>query len=217
MVPGSYSLATTVSFLEAMLNAVGYQPLVDVEVGTRESLRERFRKSVRLLNRFRAEQAFDQDSWSISTILTPGYAAGVLRHDQQRRLCEGYSRLAGMCCATGALSVYEVQAGTYGDRSGLPRFYDSQVAFDDLAVSTPVYAKAPPTLFDVAMRVAVEGITSVYAAVMDLWSCRHDDVPSATSKKQPGRRRALDRFFLALMRFAFGFFGSHKVDARNNP
>jgi len=23
--------------------------------------------------------------------------------------------------------------------------------------------------------------------------------------------------FLALMRFVFGFFGSHKVDARNNP
>jgi len=33
----------------------------------------------------------------------------------------------------------------------------------------------------------------------------------------PLHRRATERLFVALMRFVLGFFGSHKVDARNNP
>jgi hypothetical protein len=40
---------------------------------------------------------------------------------------------------------------------------------------------------------------------------------SNAETRQLKRRPSFDRLLQALMRFVAGFFGSHKVDARNNP
>lgn len=95
-------------------------------------------------------------------------------------------------------------------------------AIDGLA---PVGCESPPflggvqsTKLDVALRIGRDGPVSFFESVLAYWARRHEVAPKTSSPdKRPRRRRAVDRLFLALMRFVFGFFGSHKVDARNTP
>ena len=84
--------------------------------------------------------------------------------------------------------------------------------------TAPLLASTRVTQLDAALRIGLAGPWSFFQAVMDSWLRRHDVVAKPSNAyKRPRRRHAIDRLFLALMRFVFGFFGSHKVDARNNP
>lgn len=211
---GSYSLATTVSFLERMLEVVGKGCVVAVTDTSRESLRARFRKAVRLLNRFKAEHESEQMDWSL--LVASHHSASSLRVYQ----------------ASLPISVRQVaQPGNVFTRKSQPASEELRFCgraelcsslsiaehLDDLPAPAPFFAKTVATL-DLAIRMGHDGLTGVYVAVIDLWSRRHDIRRSdAAKQQQPRHRRFVDRLYLALMRFVFGFFGSHKVDARNNP
>jgi len=56
-------------------------------------------------------------------------------------------------------------------------------------------------------------------AAMTRWSRRHDASRSSgrTYRKSRAQGGNVFRRLIALLRFVAGFFGSHKVDARNNP
>jgi hypothetical protein len=96
----------------------------------------------------------------------------------------------------------------------LPGGYD----IDKVASSGAVRPFLGDTRLDVALRLDREGPESFFKTAMAYWARRHDVVVKPGSPdKRPRRRLAIDPLFQALMRFVFGFFGSNKVDARNNP
>lgn len=207
----SDSLSTTVSYLETVLEVMGHGRVVVVDPEeTRESLRERFRKVVRLLKRFRAEHGSEQGSLSPPVAsLALGWVPlniGVRVAVQANNVFTRQSQPSSAELLSRAWAEFYASSSAYTDR------------LDDPPTPAPFLAKARVGTLDVAIQVGIHGMTAVYAAVMDLWSRRHDFLTSDSAiKQQPRRRRALDRLFLALMRFVVGFFGSHKVDARNNP
>lgn len=193
------SLAATISSLEEVLVVVG-QGYVATAVTdeSRESLRERFRRVLRVLQRFQADAAAMQDALSRLPV----------SHRSARQ----------------PDNVFTQKAQPSGDelvRRTLAEFCSSSSLYAEghhlLPASGPFFSKAPATL-DVAIQMSRDGMTAVVVALMDVWSRRHDILKSDAAPEQaPRRRRSLDRLYLALMRFDFGFFGSHKVDARNTP
>lgn len=221
MTSGTYSLATTVSFLEAVVQAVDHEAAADTSTETRTSLRERFRRAVRLLKRFKATQDLRREGSSIAATSMLGWLepSNCFSERSERGFFgDILSRQHHNYFASSPPAFPETQSSACADICFPPGFCASQSELDNRVALRPIFGEAPPTIFDAAMGVAVDGFMRVYAAVMDLWSRRHDVVSSsASNKRRPHRSRALDRLFLALMRFAFGFFGTHKVDARNNP
>ncbi|EHR69532.1 hypothetical protein BurJ1DRAFT_0650 [Burkholderiales bacterium JOSHI_001] len=197
-----------------MLDVAGHGRGTAASDDTRESLRVRFRKVTRLLRRWKAEVDEKQADWSVSEFAGLSYLDGVklllvnaarqpLALDnvftQRPQPATFEALLGGWTCLTPPLTNH-----------GTSRL-DAQPA------PVPFFAKAVAVL-DVAIRVGHYGLTAVHAAVMDLWSRRHVIPKSDVAQtRQPRQRRAIDRLCLALMRFVVGFFGSHKVDARNNP
>ena len=218
MASGNYSLATTVSFLEAVLRAVGHEPVVVASEETRESLRERLRSAVRLIKRFRVYGDLRLQGSSVASAPLLGWLGPGNCSSDQSSFCDIPSVQPYNCFTPNPPVSPETDFRSLADVYIAPGFYSPPSEIYERVSLTPFGARAPSTIFDVAMRVAVDGITCVLAAVMDIWSLRHHVVSSPSSdKRKSRRRRSLDRLFLALMRFAFGFFGSHKVDARNNP
>jgi hypothetical protein len=198
---GSYSLSTAVSHLETVLEVMGQGRVGVASDETRASLRERFRKLLRLFKRFKAShhQASPLPDWGPAN-----FGAGPA--SQPGNIFTRKAHPAGG----------ELLTGTWADSYSPARLYTGRL--DDLPAPAPVFAKAQVAKLAVAIQVGIDGMTAVCAAVMDLWTRRHDILKSDAAIKPPQHgRHALERLFLALMRFALGFFGSHKVDARNNP
>ena len=82
---------------------------------------------------------------------------------------------------------------------------------------SPFVADTQVTQLNSALRIAFGGLTTFFRSVVDSWSRSLEVDRPGSNPSRPLRRLADDRLYLALMRFVFGFFGSHKVDARNNP
>lgn len=218
MSANKYSLASIVSYLETVLRAVGQELPADVSMETRESLRERFRKASRLLARINAKQALAHDECAPSASSRFAWLGIGHRVSEHTGIDDVAGRQPHNCFAPSTTAARGAHANPWADFSFTPSNSTHQAELHRRPALPTSFAKAHPMLFDVAMRVAVDGFTCVYAAVMSLWSERHDvgNQPAA-GKRQHHRRSALDRLSLALMRVALGFFGSHKVDARNNP
>jgi hypothetical protein len=204
--------------METMLHVAGHGQGATASEDTRESLRVRFRNATRQLRRWKSEVDSKQADLQLSVVALSNR--------------EGMSYLSGLelILANGARQ-----------RSALDDFFaerrqaaNHEAFFRDLTGSSPFLtdrgtdrlaslpARAPFTKalepLDVAISVGHHGLTAVYATVMDLWSRRHVIPRSDASKtQQPRQRRSIGRLCLALMRFVVGFFGSRKVDARNNP
>lgn len=213
MTPNAWSLSVTVSYLETLLEVVGEGRDAVARGESRESLRERFRKVLRQLKRFKAENEAEHAAWSLlvashqSTAILPDWKPAIGRRPA--------AHPENVFTRNAPTSSDDLLASTWSELYSSSSPYTGRLG--DLPAPVPFFSKAVATL-DVAIRVGRDGVTAVYAAVMALWSRRHDILKSdAAAKQQPRRRRSLDRLHLALMRFVFGFFGSHKVDARNNP
>lgn len=212
---GSYSLATTVAYLETVLEAMGQGRVAASPDASRESLRERFRKAVRLLKRFKAEHAAEHEAWSFLVASHQHLASPLPNWEPLTDGARPAPEPGNVFTRKAQPSRDDLLSGTWAEFCSASGLYAGRL--DDLPTPVPFFAKTVAAL-DVAIRVGRDGVTAVYAAVMDLWSRRHDILKSdGAAKRQPRRRRSLDRLYLALMRFVFGFFGSHKVDARNNP
>lgn len=213
MTSNTYSLANTVSFLEAMLDAMGERHAVVASEECRESLRERFRRVVRLLKRLRAKHDLEQEAWSL--LVASHHSASALPDWDPLTIGEHLPpQPENVFTRKSQPSNDEQLTGPWARFYSLSRLYAGRL--NDLPAPVPFLAKV--ARLDVAIQVGRAGVTAFYVAVMDLWSRRHDILKSdAAIQQQPRRRRSIDRLFLALMRFVVGFFGSHKVDARNIP
>jgi hypothetical protein len=212
---GSYSLSTAVSHLETVLEVMGQGRVGVASDETRASLRERFRKLLRLFKRFKAEHDFEQQTWLM--LVASHHQASPLPDWGPANFGAGPASQPGNIFTRKAHPAGgELLTGTWADSYSPARLYTGRL--DDLPAPAPVFAKAQVAKLAVAIQVGIDGMTAVCAAVMDLWTRRHDILKSDAAIKPPQHgRHALERLFLALMRFALGFFGSHKVDARNNP
>lgn len=191
MTTNTYPLGTMVSFLESMLTAFGHaQP--SAGESTRSALRKRLRELTRLSERLLKRE--------------PSDAPPLFTSDIEN----------GANCNSSLLLQ-----GSYATSTRLVRVPVDVCDIDEVIVgweTPPFLGDVRTTRLDVALRIDRDGRASFFESVMAYWARRHDVADKASSSdKRPRRRRALDRLFLALMRFVFGFFGSHKVDARNNP
>jgi len=208
----SYTLEATVSFLETTLSPWSEPPAVEKEPWTREELRQRYRKLMRIFRRLHAEHG-QCDTFS-SRLAEPA----PVDH-----FWSGLTPSSGQQDAGSPSKIFLVQ-GSFALETRidpmLSDVYGSPFDVDVVAMlrPAPFLANTQITRLNTALWLGREGVVSVFEAAMDFWSRRHDIVAKpANPDKRARRRRAIDRLFLALMRFAFGFFGSHKVDARNNP
>jgi hypothetical protein len=69
-----------------------------------------------------------------------------------------------------------------------------------------------------ALTVGLEGVERLLQRMEESWDRRHDAGSSPQYRiRSPKRRSAIDRLRMALLRFVGGFFGTHKLDERNNP
>jgi hypothetical protein len=207
-----YTLEATVSFLETTLSAWGEPSSVEKEPWTREELRKRYRKLLRIFRRLNAEQG-QYDTFSSR----PAEPAPV------DYFWPGLTPSSGHHGAASPSDIFFVQGSIALETRIDPMLSDVNGSPFDVDVvamlrPAPFLANTQISRLNTALWLGREGVVSVFEAAMDFWSRRHDIVAKpANPDKRPRRRRAIDRLFLALMRFAFGFFGSHKVDARNNP
>lgn len=189
----TYSLDAMVSFLEAALSAAGHaQPAA--ATSSRGALKKRFRE---LKQRY--EQLLQQGLWSAGAVPSPIVATTSDDIRDAPFFMQG---------------SYSYSTRVVGPRAG---GYDVDKVVDSWA-TPPFLGSTRATQLDVALRIDRDGAESFFESVMANWA-RRDEVTAKTASpdKRPRRRRALDRLLLALMRFVRGFFGSHKVDARNNP
>jgi hypothetical protein len=191
----TYSLNTMASYLESILDAMGYAQLA-APASTREARRKRFRKLNRIFKGLVAREV------CFGAAPIPSASDAVFG-------AEGFVISQPLCLpGSYAMSTRVSQP---------PGGYD----IDKVAASRatpPFLGDTRFTRLDVALRLDREGPESFFETVMAYWARRHDVVVKPGSPdKRPRRRLAIDRLFQALMRFAFGFFGSNKVDARNNP
>jgi hypothetical protein len=217
------TLAVVVPVLETVvLYFAGHGRQAEAPDDTRESLRVRLRKATQLLRRWQAEVDGDQAEWPLSVVTGPNQGP------------MSYLDGAKLILANGARQSSALD-NIFTPRSRPAQAVKPKSFFDDMTGSSvllmdhstgrqgglparaPFATKAAAAL-DVAIQVGQHGLTAAYTAVMDLWFSRHD-VPKSDAAKtqQPRQRRAIERLCLALMRFVVGFFGSHKIDARNNP
>ena len=213
------SLAVVVPVLETMLDVAGHGQGAAASDDTRESLRVRFRKVTRLLRRWKAEVDGKHAAWSVSE-LAASNQDGLSYLDGLKLLLANAARqplaLDNVYTQRPQPATFEALLGGWTCLSP-PLTNHGTGRLDALPAPAPFFAKAVAVL-DVAIRVGHHGLTAVHAAVMDLWSRRHVIPKSDVAQtQQPRQRRAIDRLCLALMRFVVGFFGSRKVDARNNP
>ena len=194
MAANTYSLDATVSFLESVLGVVGHAPPAE-PASTREALRKRFRKLKRLYEKL------ERDVWPGAAPMPSAPDAVVVADfyvSSQPLFVQGsYAMSTRVSLLSGGNEVDEVASGW---------------------ATPPFLGGNALTQLDVALRFTREGPESFFDTVMAYWARRHDVVVKPGSPdKRPERRFAITRLFQALMRFVFGFFGNHKVDARNNP
>jgi hypothetical protein len=184
----TYSLETMVSFLEAALSSAGHaQPAA--ATSSRGALKKRFREL-----RLRYERLL-MPSWDAGLPVVPA---------PEDRISSGVFLQGSYACSTCVV-------GLPADVCDVDEVLTSWVA-------PPLVGSTRATRLDVALRIDRDSPESFFESLMTYWARRHEVTAKTVSPdKRPRRRRALDRLFLALMRFVFGFFGSHKVDARNNP
>lgn len=188
MASNTYSLDTMVSFLEAALSAAGHaQPAA--ATSSRGALKKRFRE---------LKQRYER-------LLMPSRDAGLpVAPAPEDRIGSGVFLQGSYAYST---CVVGLPAGVYDVDEVLTSW-----------TAPPFLGDTRATQLDVALRIDRNGPESFFESLMAYWAHRHEvTAKKASPDKRPRRRRALDRLFLALMRFVFGFFGSHKVDARNNP
>lgn len=192
MASNTYSLSALVLFLEAALSAMGHaQP--SEPTSTRRPLKTRFRKLRRLY-----ERLLRDSDWPV-------------------RACVALTTDSG-CSTSGAYLQ-----GSFSNSTRVVGLLPSNCDVDEVLVGVgsaalPWRHQGHAFRLDVALRLDREGPESFFESLMSYWALRHKVVTkTASPDKRSRRRRALDRLFMALMRSVFGFFGSHKVDARNNP
>lgn len=199
----AYPLRSIVFFMETSLTAMGEQTPATASVSSRGELRARFRGLARLFKE-KKRQA-DPQTWSriadFATDSQPKRDSGCFE------ACQGVwgEEKSTAVCVSSSDSVFR-RPDLVAEPT--PNFSKSLfVAYTQAALPSSVTAK-----------LRLEGVTEFFLAVMELWARRHDAVSPADLKKQPPRRqRAVERLCEAVMRYVFGFFGSHKVDARNTP
>jgi hypothetical protein len=193
MASNTYPLHAMVSFLEAALSVSG-RALPDAASSSRKALKKRLCKLRHL-----SEQLHEKGVWSASATSAPVVTTRAGNVTARPTFMQGSyavsTRVVSLC--TGGYDIDEALAGW---------------------TAPPFLGDTRATELDVALRIERDGPQSFFESVMAYWERRHQVTAKAASPdKRPRRRLALDRLFLALMRFILGFFGSHKVDARNNP
>lgn len=211
----SSPLAVVIPVLETMLHVAGQRQGAGASDDTRESLRARMRRLQDRMKQWRAEHSeFEARSSlladtrrSASPVVESWFPLAIAARPAQpdnvftlRPQPAKLQALFGDFTGT-SLTLMDHGAGRLGRMPARAPFFDKVVE-----------------ALDIALRIGQYGLTAVYTAVMDLWFHRHD-VPGAAAgqAQQPRQRRAIECLCLAMMRFVVGFFGSRKVDARNNP
>lgn len=192
-----YSLQSVVAFLEASLSSCFGVSKGDEAPEGRVELRKRYRelrKIAKRLSRDSSETVSEPSEWWFVRNTVPGAIEVTPQID------------------LGRLSIFAADAETRSDDS----WSGSYLRYGSGHIS-PLVADTQATPLDSALRIAFGGLRSFVWAVTDSWSRSLSVEAPACIASRPLRRLADDRLYLALMRFVFGFFGSHKVDARNSP
>ena len=196
MSANDYSLQSVVAFLEASLSSCFGVSKGDEAPEGRLALRRRYRELKKLAKRISRD--------SRDTVLAPPWFL--------QNTIPGAVEAAPPPIGLYGLSIFAATAESRSLHSWSGR--DLRYASGHIS---PLVADTQATPIDSALRIAFGGLSAFFYAVADSWSRSLSVEAPASIASRPLRRPADDRLYLALMRFVFGFFGSHKVDARNNP